>query len=64
MWVRRAVRPPLGRTLHGMQNMNRLLPILTICLAIIALWYIGTVRMNAQWEYDQAERAKIGRAHV
>lgn len=39
--------------------MNRLLPILTICAAIIALWYIGTVRMNAQWEYDQAERAGV-----
>ena len=39
--------------------MTRLLPILAICAAIIAAWYVGTVRMNAQWEYDQAERAGI-----
>lgn len=39
--------------------MNRLLPILTICVAIIAIWYAGTVRMNSQWEYDQAERAGV-----
>jgi NitT/TauT family transport system permease protein len=25
-------------------------------LAIIALWYAGTVLLNAQWEFDQAER--------
>lgn len=39
--------------------MNRLLPILTICIAIIAIWYLGSVRMNAQWEYDQAKRAGV-----
>ncbi|MGB0410638.1 MAG: ABC transporter permease [Pikeienuella sp.] len=39
--------------------MNRFLPILTICVAIIAIWYAGSVRMNSQWEYDQAERAGV-----
>lgn len=37
--------------------MTRLLSILTIVIAIIAIWYAGAARMNAQWEYDQAERA-------
>lgn len=37
--------------------MTRLISILTIVLAIIAIWYAGAARMNAQWEYDQAERA-------
>lgn len=37
--------------------MTRLLSILTIVSAIIAIWYAGAARMNAQWEYDQAERA-------
>ncbi|MEM7544231.1 MAG: ABC transporter permease [Pseudomonadota bacterium] len=39
--------------------MRSLLPIITICAAIIAIWYAGTIRMNAQWEYDQAERAGV-----
>ncbi|MEL6794875.1 MAG: ABC transporter permease, partial [Pseudomonadota bacterium] len=39
--------------------MNRILPILAICAVIVAIWYGGTVRMNAQWEYDQAERAGV-----
>lgn len=37
--------------------MTRLLSILTIVIAIIVIWYAGAARMNAQWEYDQAERA-------
>ena len=37
--------------------MTRLLSILAIVIAIIAIWYAGAARMNAQWEYDQAERA-------
>ena len=39
--------------------MNRILPILTIVAVIIAIWYAATIRMNAQWEYDQAERAGV-----
>ena len=37
--------------------MTRLLSIVAIVIAIIAIWYAGAARMNAQWEYDQAERA-------
>jgi len=39
--------------------MNRILPILAVVAAIVAIWYAAAVRMNAQWEYDQAERAGV-----
>lgn len=39
--------------------MNRLLPILAIVAVIVVVWYAATIRMNAQWEYDQAERAGV-----
>jgi NitT/TauT family transport system permease protein len=35
----------------------RILPVLTIVAAIIALWYAGAVLLNSAFEYDQAERA-------
>ena len=34
--------------------MNRLVPILTVVAAIVAIWYVATVGMNAQWARDQA----------
>jgi NitT/TauT family transport system permease protein len=37
--------------------MTRLAPILTVLLAILALWYAGSVLMNRAWTYDQAARA-------
>ena len=37
--------------------MNRVLPIVTVLLVIVALWYAAAVRMNAAWVYDQAARA-------
>lgn len=37
--------------------MRSLVPILTVLLVIVALWYAGTVWLNAQWVYDQAARA-------
>ena len=37
--------------------MNRILPVLTVVLIIVALWYAAAVRLNAAWVYDQAERA-------
>lgn len=37
--------------------MRRALPVLAVVLAIIALWYLGAVWMNATWTYDQAARA-------
>lgn len=46
--------------------MRSILPIATVCLAIIAIWYVGAVFLNAQWERDQAERAgvEIGWAEI
>lgn len=38
--------------------MNRILPILAVCAVIVAIWYLGAVRMNSAWEYDQAKRAE------
>ncbi|HSF96874.1 MAG TPA: ABC transporter permease [Thermohalobaculum sp.] len=37
--------------------MNRLLPVATILAAIVVLWYLGAVFLNAPWARDQAERA-------
>jgi NitT/TauT family transport system permease protein len=37
--------------------MNRVLPVLTVIAAIIAIWYAAAVWLNAPWAYDQAERA-------
>lgn len=37
--------------------MRTILPVLTVVLAIVALWYVAAVRMNATWVYDQAARA-------
>lgn len=36
---------------------DRLLPILTVVATIITIWYAGAVFLNAQFEYDRAERA-------
>jgi NitT/TauT family transport system permease protein len=32
-------------------------PVTIVCLAIVALWYVAVVWMNAPWERDQAQRA-------
>jgi NitT/TauT family transport system permease protein len=37
---------------------RNLLPILTVLLAIFALWYGASVLLNRQWTYDQAARAE------
>jgi len=37
--------------------MTRLLPVATVLAAILALWYLGAVVLNAPWARDQAERA-------
>ena len=36
---------------------SRILPVLTVVVAIIAVWYGGAVLLNAPFEYDRAERA-------
>ena len=37
--------------------MRRVLPVLTVVLVLIAVWYAMAVRMNAPWTLDQAQRA-------
>lgn len=37
--------------------MRSVLPILTVLLAILALWYVAAVWLNSTWTYDQAARA-------
>lgn len=32
-------------------------PVLAVVAAILALWYVGTVALNARWAEDQAQRA-------
>ena len=39
--------------------MKALAPIATVLAVIVALWYAAAVWMNAQWVYDQAERAGV-----
>ncbi len=38
---------------------GKTIPVLTIVMVIIAIWYACVVWMNAPFEYDKAERAKI-----
>lgn len=37
---------------------SRILPVLTVLLAIVALWYLAAIWMNASWVRDQAARAE------
>jgi len=37
--------------------MRSILPVSVVCIAIVVIWYIGAVFLNASWERDQAERA-------
>ncbi len=37
--------------------MTRALPIVTVLLGIIAVWYAASVWMNSTWVFDQAQRA-------
>lgn len=37
--------------------MSRVLPVLSVLAAIVALWYLAAVGMNASWVRDQAARA-------
>ena len=37
--------------------MKSVVPVLTVVLALVVLWYGAAVWMNATWTYDQAARA-------
>ncbi|ASM70939.1 MULTISPECIES: ABC transporter permease [Roseobacteraceae] len=39
--------------------MRSVVPVLTVISAIMALWYIAAVPMNAPWAYDKAKRAGV-----
>ncbi len=39
--------------------MRRALPILTVVVAIMVLWYAGAVGLNSKWAYDKAKRANV-----
>lgn len=45
---------------------GRALPVATVAAAILALWYVFAVILNAQWERDQAGRAgtEVGLAEI
>ena len=38
--------------------MRRALPVLSVLIVLMAIWYAASVWMNSTWEFDQAERAK------
>ena len=38
---------------------SKTIPVLTIVAILVAFWYVCVVWMNAQFEYDQAERAGV-----
>lgn len=42
---------------HAVGAVARALPVLTVVAAILAIWYVAVVFMNAPWVLDQAERA-------
>ncbi len=39
--------------------MSRALPVLTVVAALLALWYVAVIPMNAPWARDQAARAGV-----
>ncbi len=41
-----------------MSAVRRVLPVLVVVLAILAIWYAAAFALNLQWERDQAARAK------
>ena len=47
---------PFGQGALG-RGFGRVLPVLTVLLAIVAIWYLAAVWMNSTWVQDQAARA-------
>ncbi|GHC10573.1 ABC transporter permease [Gemmobacter nanjingensis] len=42
--------------MSGAGMLRNLVPVLTVVLAIVGLWYLAAIWMNATWVYDQAAR--------
>ena len=38
--------------------MRNVIPVLTVVMVIVAIWYAAAVRLNSAWVYDQAVRAE------
>lgn len=53
------VAPALPRDGTLSRGLRRVLPVLSVLLAIILIWYVAAVAMNARWERDQAARAGV-----
>lgn len=45
--------------MSAVPSMNRVLPILTVLLAIILVWYVGAIAMNAPWQNQLNTRADL-----
>jgi NitT/TauT family transport system permease protein len=56
-----ALPPPVGVAPSPGARLAQgsLLPVLTVVLALLVLWYAGAVWLNAAWAYDQAGRAGV-----
>lgn len=39
--------------------MNRVIPVLTVLAALVAIWYAAAIGLNAPWAYDKAKRAEV-----
>jgi NitT/TauT family transport system permease protein len=62
MSVAQTMKAPAGSVVQDSPMLNRIFagtvgPVTIVCLAIVALWYVAVVWMNAPWERDQAQRA-------
>lgn len=46
--------------------MRNALPVVTVLLVLLAIWYLGAFLLNAQWTYDQAARSggSVSLAHL
>ncbi len=55
----RAAGPAADLAGDAMTARGSTLPVLTVVLGILALWYLFTVILNAPWAYDQAGRAGV-----
>ncbi len=42
-----------------MTSTSKTIPVLTVLAVIVAVWYAAVIWLNAPFEYDQAERAKV-----
>lgn len=53
--------PPVGALTRILRRgtSGRAVPVLTVLGAIVVIWYLAAIMMNAQWALDQAARADV-----